>query len=79
MEHRGQLKGDELIKSIAQKYNISFDEAKKAIHSQFHFVNDKMKTLDTIRLPYFGVFKPNLKRKQQIDAKRKSGLDKNSK
>ena len=72
METRGQLKEEELIKSLAKKYNVSFDETKKAVNSQFHFVTDKMKTLDTVRLPYFGVFKPNLKRKQQIDAKRKN-------
>lgn len=78
MEQRGRLKGDELIGALAKKYNISFDEAKKAVYSQFHFVSDKMKDFHTIRLPYFGVFKPNLKRKAKIDEQRKRRLDKES-
>lgn len=65
---KGELNQDQLIKELANKYKIGIDEAKKAINSQFHFTNEKMKNLHTIRLPFFGVFKPNhkkIKREQQ--------------
>lgn len=61
----------ELIKEISKKYKVDVTEVKRAINSQFHFTEEKMKDFHTIRLPYFGVFKPNLRKKQKIDENNK--------
>lgn len=57
----------QLIKELAKKYNVTEKEVYKAVRSQFHFVELKMKTFDETRLPFFGVFKVNKRQKQLID------------
>lgn len=63
----GKLNREEIIKELANKYKLPKNEVEKAVQSQFKFVNAKMRELGTVRLPFFGVFKPNLKRKKKID------------
>lgn len=57
----------DLYEDLAYKYKESKAEVEKAVNSQFKFVADKMsKGNSQIRLPYFGVFKPNVKKINRI-------------
>lgn len=69
----------DIIKDVADKNGISFDEAKDAVFYQFKFVIDTIQETDindietfkSIRLLKFGVFYPNWKVYNIIKAKRK--------
>lgn len=57
-----------LIENIAKKYNVSIAETEKAINHQFKFVAKTIKEgkFHSVRLPYFGIFKPNKKQIEKI-------------
>jgi hypothetical protein len=59
----GELNQKELIKALSIKYNKSVAEIEKIVYSQAHFTTAKAKELaESIRWPYFGVFKLNKSR-----------------
>ena len=59
---------EELIYSLANKYDLPLKKVKQLIEYQFKFVEKIMKkgNLDSIRLPYFGKFTVNPKRVKHI-------------
>lgn len=60
---------DEIIEKLSTKYHLSKKEIQEVVDYQFRFTADTIKrgNLDSVRLPYFGIFKPNLKRKKHLD------------
>lgn len=58
---------ENIIDEIAKKYKLPNKQVEDAIKYQFRFVKTQMENLNTVRLPFFGVFKPSLKQKQKID------------
>lgn len=73
-------KKEEIIKELANKYKISEEEAEKAVTYQFKFAKEHMEDerLPAIRLPFFGIFKPNKKKLKHIkkhNEKRKQRKD----
>lgn len=73
---------DELVRLLAEKYNVSVADVREAVNSQFKFVKEHMETdqMPNIRLPYFGIFKPNKKRLKKIleNKKRKQNKSNNN-
>jgi nucleoid DNA-binding protein len=59
---------EEIIYSLANKYNLPIKTVQKIVNYQFKFVEKIMKkgNFDSIRLPYFGKFKVNKKRVEHI-------------
>ena len=59
---------EEIIYSLANKYNLPLKKVKQMIEYQFKFVEKIMKKGDFegIRLPYFGKFTVNPKRVEHI-------------
>ena len=59
---------EELIYSLANKYDLPLKKVKQMIEYQFKFVEKIMKKGDfeSIRLPYFGKFSVNKKRVEHI-------------
>ena len=59
---------EELIYSLANKYDLPLKKVKQMIEYQFKFVERVMKkgNFDSIRLPYFGKFTVNPKRVKHI-------------
>ena len=59
---------EELIYSLANKYDLPLKKVKQMIEYQFKFVENIMKEGDfkSIRLPYFGKFSVNPKRVKHI-------------
>ena len=59
---------EEIIYSLANKYNLPLKKVKQMIEYQFKFVEKIMKKGDfeSIRLPYFGKFSVNKKRVEHI-------------
>lgn len=57
----------QLIKELAKKYNKKEADIREAAMFQFKFAADKMREFGEVRLPYFGVFKPDYKKKRKID------------
>lgn len=71
---------DEIIKDLALKYKVSESQIRKAVDHQFKFAKDHMEDekLPAIRLPFFGIFKPNKKKLKYIkqhERKRKERKD----
>ena len=59
---------EELIYSLANKYDLPLKKVKQMLEYQFKFVENIMKKGDfeSIRLPYFGKFSVNPKRVKHI-------------
>lgn len=59
---------EELIQQIADKYHVPKQEVAKAVNSQFKYSKQFMESdnLPQVRLPFFGVFKPSLRKLKQI-------------
>ena len=65
----------ELIQLLATEYNLPLKEVERVINSQFKLVAKTMSegNFESIRLPFFGVFRVKKSRVKYInDAKRKS-------
>lgn len=62
---------DKLIDDLSNKYALPAKQVEEAVNSQFKFVAKTIKDgkFHSVRLPYFGVFKPNMKQKQHYDNK----------
>ena len=60
---------DELIYSLANKYNLPLKKVKKIVEYQFKFVEKIMRkgNFDSIRIPYFGKFSVNPNRIKYIN------------
>jgi nucleoid DNA-binding protein len=68
-----------LIQLLATKYDLPLNEVHKIVNSQFKLVAKTMSegNLESIRLPFFGLFKVNKNRVKYVtDAKRKSSSNK---
>lgn len=59
----------QLIVELSNKYALPSKEVEAVVNSQFRFVAKVIKQgkMDSVRLPYFGVFKPNMKQKEHYD------------
>ena len=59
----------EIITALSEKYKVPESEIKKAYDSQFKFAAEKMTEddLPAIRLPFFGIFKPNYKKIKKLN------------
>ena len=66
-----------LIRDLANKYGLTTKEVEQAVNSQFKFVAKKIEegNFSSVRLPYFGIFKPNMKQKAKYDAKDKTNAE----
>lgn len=64
-----EVNRDLLIQKLSRKYGISSKEVEKAVSSQFKFVARVMRTgkFESVRVPYWGVFRVNKYRKRKID------------
>ena len=62
---------DELIEKLSHKYHLSKAEVAEVVNYQFRFTARVIKQgeFNAVRLPYFGIFKPNLKHKKHLDGK----------
>lgn len=72
---------EELIRQLSIKYNKAIGEVRKAVMHQFKFVSKKTGELAEIRLPFFGTFKPNIKKLKKINEtveKNRNGKSKGS-
>lgn len=60
-----------LIEQLSNKYGVTMQDVEQAVDSQFKFVHRVIEEgkFNSVRLPYFGIFKPNLKQKAKFDAK----------
>lgn len=60
---------EDIINILSNKYNLSKVEIKEIVDSQFSFVRDTMKDgkFNSVRLPYFGIFKPILRGRNGIN------------
>lgn len=60
---------EDIINILSNKYNLSKIEIKEIVDSQFSFVRDTMKDgkFNSVRLPYFGIFKPILRGRNGIN------------
>lgn len=60
---------DELIYSLANKYNLPLKKVKEIVEYQFKFVEKIMRkgNFDSIRIPYFGKFSVNPNRIKYIN------------
>ena len=68
----------EIIQKLATKYNKSLAEIEKIVMSQFKYLSSTMEKGDfkSVRLPYFGKFSSNKKRREYIP-KLKNGSSNN--
>ena len=59
----------EIIYSLANKYNLTVKQVERLVTYQFKFVSDIMSLgkFETIRLPYFGKFSVNKNRVKYIN------------
>lgn len=59
----------EIIYSLANKYNLTVKQVERIVTYQFKFVSDIMSLgkFETIRLPYFGKFSVNKNRVKYIN------------
>tara|TARA_R100000030_G_scaffold58753_1_gene44141 strand:+ start:1423 stop:1650 length:228 start_codon:yes stop_codon:yes gene_type:complete len=66
----------EIIQKIATKYNLPLSKVEDIVMHQFKYVAKIMEdgSFDQIRLPYFGKFSSNPKRREYI-TKLKDGSD----
>ena len=64
----------ELIKALAEKYRVSEKQVDEAVDSQFKFLAKAMaqEKLPEIRIPYFGIFKPNEYQVKKLNEKKKN-------
>lgn len=62
----------ELIRKLANKYGLTPSEVEKAVRHQFKYVAKVINKgdFDAVRLPYFGQFKPDMKRKGHLDERK---------
>lgn len=62
---------EEIIQKLSEKYCLPVSDIRRAVDSQFKFTANTIREgkFHSVRLPYFGVFKPNLKRKKHLDGK----------
>ena len=60
---------EEIIYSLANKYNLPLKKVKQMIEYQFKFVSNVMKKgeIDSVRLPYFGKWSVNKNRVKYIN------------
>lgn len=69
---------DEIIQQLARKYHLSPAKVKQAVMSQYKFAKISMTddSLPTIRIPYFGKFKPDKRKVKHINKnyKKKHGI-----
>ncbi len=70
---------EELIRHLATKYNQPVAEIRKAVNSQFKFAAQQMKLMQEVRIPYFGAFTINKKRKEKLDEINSKTRDRKSK
>lgn len=58
----------QIIEQLADKYRVPKKEVEKAVNSQFKFAKQLMQQPDMpqVRLPFWGVFKPNVKQIKKI-------------
>ena len=58
----------DIIKQLAKKYKVSEEEVSNAVNHQFKFAKKHMEDerLPAIRLPFFGIFKPNKRKLKHI-------------
>lgn len=63
---------EKAIGQLADKYAVSKEEVRKAVGAQFSFVVAvaRRDQGDSVRLPYFGIFKHEPKRKERYDKAR---------
>ena len=61
MAKKGKVNRDEIYAEIAKKLNVPKEEVKKAVKHQFWYVHNVIKegNYESVRLPYFGIFKVN--------------------
>ena len=64
----------EIIKLLAEKYRVSEKQVDEAVDSQFKFLAKAMaeEKLPEIRIPYFGIFKPNEYQVKKLNEKKKN-------
>jgi nucleoid DNA-binding protein len=68
-----------MIQLLATKYDLPLNEVRKIVNSQFKLAAKTMSegNLESIRLPFFGLFKVNKNRVKYVtDAKKKSSSNK---
>ena len=70
MSTRGDVDRTSIYKRIAEETGHTYSEIERAVKSQFRFVAHVMKQdkLDSVRLPFFGLFHPKksaVKRRNQ--------------
>ena len=58
-----------LIEKLSSKYHLSKKEIQEVVDYQFRFIANVISDgkFNAVRLPYFGIFKPNLKQKRHLD------------
>jgi nucleoid DNA-binding protein len=63
----------ELIEKLSIKYHLSKKEVQAIVDHQFRFTAKTITEgkFNSVRLPYFGIFKPDLKRKKHFDERPK--------
>lgn len=59
---------EEIIQALSEKYKVSKKDIEQAVNSQFKFAKENMERNDfpAIRLPFFGIFKPNYKKINKV-------------
>ena len=62
----------EIITALSEKYRVSEKQVKQAVDSQFKFLANAMaeEKLPEIRIPYFGIFKPNEYQVKKLNEKK---------
>lgn len=58
----------QIIEQLADKYRVPKKEVEKAVNSQFKFAKQLVEQEDMpqVRLPFWGVFKPNVKKIKKL-------------
>lgn len=68
----------QIIEDLSRKYKVSTAQIEKAVNSQFKFAKQQMEQdhMPSIRIPYFGVFKPDRRKVKHINEnyKKKHGI-----
>lgn len=64
----------ELIKQIADKYHVPTSKVEEAVNAQYKYAKQfiEQDDLPQVRLPFFGVFKPNMRKLKQIQKHNKN-------
>jgi nucleoid DNA-binding protein len=59
----------ELVDKLSIKYHLSKKEVLDIVDHQYRFTAKVISDgkFNSVRLPYFGIFKPNMKRKKHYD------------